>query len=81
MSRSRKHAIVFKESANPKSRKWYKRAASKAVRRIKWFDANGKRYKKLYNSWSICDWASRCFTRKSIQKALEFYPLYKLDQK
>lgn len=36
--------------------KWGKRQANKKVRRYKGEITNGKGYKKLYESWNICDY-------------------------
>lgn len=38
--------------------KWGKRNANRRVRRYKDSIPNGKWYKKIYNSWDICDYYS-----------------------
>jgi len=72
MSRSRKKApwIVDKKS------KLAKRQANKRVRRTKNI-ANGKSFKKVYESWDICDYKWR-FTKEEIEGNQDlYYPLYR----
>lgn len=40
-----------------RSCKWGKKQANKRVRRYKGEISNGRNYKKLYESWEICDYA------------------------
>ena len=57
MSRSYKHSPICPESKN---KKWFfKRYANKVVRQFKGELANGKAYRRLYNSWDICDYKFR----------------------
>ena len=53
MSRSYKKTPVIKDSDNTK---WVKRQATKSVRRYKGILAKGSSYKKLFESWNICDY-------------------------
>lgn len=55
MSRSVKKFPVVKDKTCCKAGK---RFANKRIRRYKGFISNGKEYKKLYDSWDICDY---CF--------------------
>lgn len=58
MSRSRKkHAVVSDYSRNTTA--YYKRIASKTVRKHKGPIPDGSYYKKLYCSWNIFDYKSR----------------------
>jgi hypothetical protein len=50
MSRSYRKPYVREEK-----KKWAKRQANKRVRRCKNLQ-DGCRYKKIYNSWNICDY-------------------------
>lgn len=55
MSRSyRKNWILTDNSGSP-YKKWAKRQANKCVRRTKKVQ-DGCWYRKLYESWNICDW-------------------------
>lgn len=55
MSRSRKkHPVVSDYSRN--TTRYYKRIASKTVRKHKGFIPDGCHYKKLYCSWNIFDY-------------------------
>ena len=53
MSRSYKKNPIHKDS-----NKWAKKYANKVVRRTKTIHS-GKSYRKIFNSWDICDWSSR----------------------
>ena len=53
MSRSFKKSLVAKEKNN----KYHKRSANKRVRRYDGDISNGKHYKKIYESYDICDYA------------------------
>lgn len=56
MSRSIKHSPVCKHEYHcSKTRKYYKRQASKTIRKSQAV-ANGKAYKKYYNRYNICDY-------------------------
>ena len=52
MSRSFKKSLVAKDKNN----KYNKKSANKKVRRYKNNIANGKAYKKIYESYDICDY-------------------------
>jgi len=57
MSRSRKkHPVVSDYSRN--TTRFFKRIASKTVRKYKGNIPNGSHYKKLYCSWNIFDYKS-----------------------
>lgn len=52
MSRSFRHTPMLKDSGR---HKWfYKRQANKKVRKTDC--SNGKFYKKVFESWDMCDW-------------------------
>ena len=53
MSRSFKKSLVAKDKNN----KYNKRCANKRVRRYDDIISNGKHYKKIYESYDICDYA------------------------
>ena len=53
MSRSYKKNLVAKERNN----KYNKKCANKRVRRYNDIISNGKGYKKIYESYDICDYA------------------------
>lgn len=53
MSRSFKKSLVAKE----RNDKYNKRCANKKVRRYNDYIPNGKSYKKIYESYDICDFA------------------------
>ena len=65
MSRSYKKFIVSKDYQE----KFYKRQANKAVRRVKDIP-NGKRYRRYYCSWYICDWrfTDRFYTAEQFRR-------------
>ena len=67
MSRSFKKHPVCTDGRD--GRKWPKRQANKAVRRFKKGLDDGKDYKKLYCSWNIHDYISRC----TFEEWKEFY--------
>lgn len=46
---------VYKDGYGSSWKKWAKRQASKAVRRYEGPIPDGSAYKKIYNSWGICD--------------------------
>lgn len=54
MSRSKKRISIFTDS-HAKTNKWFKRLANKKVRKSE-IIADGKQYRKVYNSYNICDW-------------------------
>lgn len=56
MSRSYKKSRYCKESHRPGVGPKLKRFANKKVRRFADFDVNGSAYKKIEESWGICDW-------------------------
>ena len=66
MSRSRKKEPVFKDYSRS-STKYRKRCASKAVRKYTGELVDGNYYRKIYNSWCICDWIFR------IEKSDEYW--------
>ena len=53
MSRSYKKSLVAKE----RNSKYHKKSANKRVRRYDGDISNGKHYKKIYESYDICDYA------------------------
>lgn len=55
MSRSRKKHPVVKDYSRGGTRK-SKQLASRVVRRYPHTIADGSSYRKLYESWNICDW-------------------------
>lgn len=57
MSRSHKR-LVIKDNYGSSYKPWAKRAASKAVRRFRGYIPNGGSYKRIFNSWNICDFVS-----------------------
>jgi len=58
MSRSRKKNPVWKSTS---TKPWYwKRQASKAARKHDL--SSGGSYKRVYNSWNICDYCTTMFT-------------------
>lgn len=52
MSKSRRKPFIVDSS----TKKFGKRYANKKVRRYKGVIQNGKWYRKIYNSWDICDY-------------------------
>jgi len=54
MSRSYRKPWVI-DSYGSKAKKWFKRYASKTIRRAKDVP-NGKAYRKFYDPWNIVDW-------------------------
>lgn len=54
MSRSYKKTPILKDS-----NKSMKKFANKRVRKRKNFSVNGKAYRKIFNSYDICDWVFR----------------------
>ena len=56
MSRSYKKSPVYTD--RPHGAKYWKRVSNKKVRRYKGKLANGKAYKKIYDSWEIHDYIS-----------------------
>lgn len=46
---------------------WAKRQASKKVRRSKNI-CNGSSYKKVYNSYNICDFKSNCYSKEELKE-------------
>ena len=58
MSRSRKKEPVFKDYSRSSS-KYFKRLASKTVRKYNGELVDGKHYRKVYDSWKIHDWKFR----------------------
>ncbi|WP_150274860.1 hypothetical protein [Paenibacillus tepidiphilus] len=55
MSQSVKRSPAYTDHHTPGTR-WSKRHASKAVRRFTGGISSGKWYRKLFCSWSICDY-------------------------
>ncbi len=55
MSRSYKNTPVFKPYSRLNS-KWYKRQAGKKVRRADYGLGKSKRYRKIFETWDICDY-------------------------
>jgi hypothetical protein len=55
MSRSYRHNPVITDQAKGGAR-WAKRQASKAARRCSLLSGKGKRYRKCFDPWNICDW-------------------------
>lgn len=71
MSRSYKKIPGFTDHASPRS-KWYKRYYNKRIRRT--FDLpSGKAYRKIGNSWDICDYKSLCFSEKEFKEKWHYY--------
>ena len=63
MSRSYKHSPVCTCGGNRSgTRKYWKRKANRKVRKTNGLVLKSKNYKKVYESWDICDY--RFFTRK-----------------
>jgi hypothetical protein len=57
MSRSyRKAPVITDQSHRGTYTRWAKRQASKAVRRCSLLSGKGKRYRKCFDPWKICDW-------------------------
>jgi len=65
MSRSYKKTPIVKD--NSRGRKKDKRSANKKVRNRKHV-ANGKQYRKYFNTWDIYDYVSYC----SLERFMEF---------
>lgn len=59
MSRSYKKNPIYK-SGTKHWKKFAKKQANKKVRQYKGYIPSGSFYKKLYNSWDIYDYTSRC---------------------
>lgn len=59
MSRSRKKLSIWKDKNCKKSKRW----ANKKVRQlsIDVYLPNGNKWKRLLNSWDICDWINIIF--------------------
>lgn len=64
MSRSYKKSPVYTDYT-PNTKYW-KRISNKKVRKYKGELANGKAYKKVYESWRIYDWVSYCTKQEAI---------------
>lgn len=63
MSRSYKCSPVYTcGGKNSRIRKYWKRKANRKVRRTKGLGVKSKSYKKVYESWDICDY--RFFMKK-----------------
>lgn len=57
MSRSYKNSPVCTEGENRAgTRKYWKRLANRKVRKAKSLGMKSKNYKKIYESWDICDY-------------------------
>jgi hypothetical protein len=62
MSRSHKNVPGYTCGYRSVERKFEKNRANRKVRRV--MDVNGMMYKKLYNSWNICDYKFLFFSKK-----------------
>lgn len=71
MSRSYKKSPYVVDKKNKKD----KRLANKKVRNTAWI-ANGMGYKKVYETWDICDWKWR-YDPREIEENDFYRPLYK----
>ena len=83
MSRSYKKNVVWTQGqSRSKNRKWWKREANKKVRKYKSIP-NGKSYKRIYDSWNICDWKFGSWTNSDIRWLIERgrYKKYQLYMK
>lgn len=69
MARSFKKVAGWKDHANRK----VKRFASKAVRRYTGDLDSGGSYKKLFESWDICDYKSLYYTKAAARAAFDRY--------
>lgn len=57
MSRSYRKHFITDQSYNSKTPKFFKKQANRKIRRTKDVP-DGNRYKRYYDSWSICDYKS-----------------------
>jgi hypothetical protein len=58
MSRSYRHSPVITDQSRGSAR-LSKRQASKAARRCSLLSGKGKRYRKCFDTWKICDYRAR----------------------
>lgn len=58
MSRSRKKTAIFKQ----KNDKWYKRHSNKKIRKTRDIPS-GSAFRRVANSYDICDWRLLCSAR------------------
>jgi len=60
MSRSyRKTPVITEQSRRPKRARWSKRHANKKVRRYGMLSGKGRRYRRVWDPWNICDWRAK----------------------
>lgn len=64
---SRSYRKIPKYSRNDK---FYKRQANKKARKVGLQDGN--QYRKVYDSWTICDWRGTLLTDDAIKRVLEY---------
>ena len=69
MSRSYKRYPSWKCG---KSCKWGQRQANKRIRHTLQGISNGKAYKKLYNSWDICDYKFVLFLKEEQVRYIKY---------
>lgn len=74
MSRSyKKHPWATDNS----DKKIHKKIANRRVRRFNRDIANGKAYRKLYESWEICDWKWLCENPEEEKDYKSWYKYFK----
>lgn len=71
MSRSYKHTPGW--TLAPRCSKQVKRWANRVVRR-RWGLSNGGSYKKLFESWNICDYKDLYYNREQVEHFLATFP-------
>ena len=76
MSRSYKKTAGWTDHKTPRTKE-EKIFANGAVRKAKDIP-NGGAYKKIYNSWDICDYKFLYFSKNEVLKAIEKYKNYEL---
>jgi len=70
MSRSYKKTPGWADYS--KSKRYYKRQSSKKVRRYNKELSNGNEYRKLYNSYDICDWTYLFYSKHEVLDYIKF---------
>ena len=79
MSRSYKKNPILTDGRN--GQVWAKRLANKKVRKYKKQLANGKSYRKLFESWDIHDWVSRYTVRDAEERYRNSYYLPRIPRR
>lgn len=67
MSRSYKHSPIY--TARGKKSKYWKRKANRKVRKTKELGGKSNNYKKIYETWDICDYTSYAKKEKFVECA------------